>query len=157
MGMGCAGSLRDAAARHEPPEVRGGGVVNLWVVAASSLEIRIAGSACGSEPKVEETKKQKTETTGERTGETITEQTAEVITEENLESGIGEVEDVPELTPSEPPQPLPVELAELVPAPVEQVPEEVIEEETPAVQLARESRPPTRAAEGAYLPPGHFG
>ncbi len=136
MGMGCAGSLRGAAARHEPPEVGGDGVINLWVVAASSLEIRIAGSACGSEPKVEETKKQKTETTGEReresTGETITEQTAEATIEENLESRIGEVEDVPELTPSEPPQPLPVELAEPLPAPVEQMPEEVIEEENPA-------------------------
>ncbi len=127
------------------------------MVAASSLEIRIAGSVFGSEPKVEETKKQKTETTGERTGETITEQTAEVTIDENLESRVGEVEDVLKLTPSEPPQPLPVELAEPVPAPVEQVPEEVIEEENPAAQRAWEPRPPTRAAEGANLPPGYFG
>jgi hypothetical protein len=109
VGLGCAGSLRGTAARHEPPEVRGDGVTNLWVVAASSLEILIAGSACGSEPKVEETKKQKTETTGEGTGETTTEQTTEVTIEENPESSVGEVDDVSELTPpppAPPPEPL---------------------------------------------------
>jgi hypothetical protein len=41
VGMGCSRSLRGVAARHEPPEVLGGGVRNLWVVKVASVAILI--------------------------------------------------------------------------------------------------------------------